>query len=108
MNRWYSISSCSVKTFSNDIFSLNPEWITGFTDGEGCFSVQITKSSSPNPGFTVKPYFSISLHKKDQEIIDFKDFCSVSSLMKEKKHLTALGLKKIRGIKENMNKDRRS
>jgi len=40
--------------------------------------------------------------------LDFKDFCSVSSLMKEKKHLTALWLKKIRGIKENMNKDRRS
>jgi hypothetical protein len=38
--------------------------------------------------------------------LDFADFCRVAELMKEKAHLTAEGLDKIRKIKEGMNTGR--
>jgi hypothetical protein len=34
---------------------------------------------------------------------DFKDFCKVADLMKEKKHLTEEGLEQIKLIKAGMN-----
>jgi len=37
---------------------------------------------------------------------DWLDFCKVADIMKEKGHLTPEGLKKIRKIKEGMNKGR--
>jgi hypothetical protein len=38
--------------------------------------------------------------------LDFKDFCRVVELMKQKKHLTQSGLEQIRKIKEGMNTGR--
>lgn len=38
--------------------------------------------------------------------LDFKDFCRVAELMKQKKHLTQSGLEQIRKIKEGMNTGR--
>ena len=38
--------------------------------------------------------------------LDFKDFCLVAEMMKEKKHLTTDGLEKIRKIKAGMNRGR--
>lgn len=37
---------------------------------------------------------------------DFKDFCKVAELMKNKTHLTKDGLDQIRKIKEGMKKER--
>jgi hypothetical protein len=42
-----------------------------------------------------------------QKAEDFKDFCKVAELMKEKKHLTSKGVDQIRQIKAGMNKSRR-
>ena len=35
---------------------------------------------------------------------DFKDFCLVADMMKDKKHLTAEGLEEIKQIKARMNR----
>ena len=37
---------------------------------------------------------------------DFKDFCLVAEMMKDKKHLTAEGLEEIKQIKARMNRGR--
>jgi len=37
---------------------------------------------------------------------DFKDFCLVAEMMKEKKHLTSEGIKQIKKIKAGMNRGR--
>ena len=39
--------------------------------------------------------------------LDFKDFCLVAEMMKEKKHLTQEGLELIRKIKAGMNRGRK-
>lgn len=58
-------------SFNNkNTFYLNPDYITGFTDGEGCFSVSIYKESRVLTGWQVKAIFSISLHDKDVKILE--------------------------------------
>ena len=44
-------------------------YITGFADGEGCFSVSFSKRKKMNLGIEVRPSFSISQHARNKEII---------------------------------------
>jgi hypothetical protein len=48
---------------------LDPNWVTGFSDAEACFSVEISKSETYKEGWRVRPIFSIGLHSKDLELI---------------------------------------
>jgi hypothetical protein len=49
--------------------TLNPWFITGFTDGEGYFSIGISKNKN-KVGWQVKLEFGISLHKKDRALLE--------------------------------------
>ena len=44
---------------------LPPYWVTGFTDGEGSFSLKVSRSSSTRSGYNVTPEFKIELHNRD-------------------------------------------
>ena len=58
-------------SFNNkNTFYLNPDYITGFVDGEGCFSLSIYKQGKNLTGWQVKPIFSISLHNKDIKLLE--------------------------------------
>lgn len=47
---------------------LDPMWITGFFDGEGCFYINISIKSS-NKKYYVSPHIYLGLHKKDITIL---------------------------------------
>jgi hypothetical protein len=46
-------------------------YITGFTDGEGCFQISFSLRKKMRLGIEVRPSFSISQHKRNKEIILF-------------------------------------
>ena len=134
---------------------IDPNWLAGFSSGEGCFLINIVKSQRYKLGEAVQLIFKITQHERDEQLIrgaviellncgnvyknreafdfivskfqdidekiipfflkysihgvkalDFKDFCFVASMMKEKKHLTKDGLEKIKKIKAGMNRQR--
>lgn len=60
--------SISKKQFHDVKNKLNPYWVTGFTDAEGCFSVTIEISESLS--WKVRVSFEISLHEKDKDILE--------------------------------------
>jgi len=35
---------------------LNPYWVTGFTDAEGCFMINITKRETNIMGWQIRPW----------------------------------------------------
>jgi len=45
--------------------------ITGFTMGEGSFSISISKSKTYRSGYQVKPEFKIQLKKSDSNFLEF-------------------------------------
>ena len=59
-----STHECSVENYK-----LDPWWVTGFWDGEGCFSVSVEKEKNSKLGWTVKHRFTIGLHKKDKPLL---------------------------------------
>lgn len=61
--------------------TLNPWWVTGFVDAEGCFSMSIFKSKTAAIGWTVEPCFIITLHVRDLELLNsIKQFFSAGSV----------------------------
>src|SRR5690606_16640450 len=73
----------NIRSFSTlelkENFKLDPYWITGFTDAEGCFSVIIEMSSLLK--WKVRVSYEINLHIKDIAIPhQIKRFFSVGSI----------------------------
>jgi hypothetical protein len=47
---------------------LNPHFVTGFIDGEGCMQVNLTKSKT-KIGWAVQATMSLELHRKDLPLL---------------------------------------
>ena len=48
---------------------LNPWFITGFSDAEGCFSIKVQPNAKLKTKWRVRPVFSITLHLKDLSLL---------------------------------------
>ncbi len=61
---------------------LDPKWISGFVDGEGCFYIGINKMPKMKAGFQVLPEFRVVQHHRDvallYQIQNFFGFGSVT------------------------------
>ena len=49
--------------------TLEPQWVTGFSDAEANFYVRISRKSLALAGWTVEPVFAIRLHNKDLNVL---------------------------------------
>ena len=48
---------------------INPNWVSGFVDGEGTFYVGINHNDTMKSGFQVLPEFRIVQHEKDIKLL---------------------------------------
>ncbi len=48
---------------------LEPQWIVGFVDGEGCFHVGINKHADMTTGYQVLPEFTVVQHERDVQAL---------------------------------------
>lgn len=48
---------------------LNPDWIAGFVDGEGCFHVGINKNEGVRFGYQILPELTVVQHKDDINLL---------------------------------------
>lgn len=48
---------------------LNPYWVTGLIDGEGCFYVRLAKSKNHKIGWWVQACFQLGLHIRDKDLL---------------------------------------
>jgi LAGLIDADG endonuclease len=76
LNKLYNLSIFNYSTTiinNNKSNKINPNWITGFVDAEGCFSVIIEifdiNASHTNHKWRVRTSFEINLHIKDVNIL---------------------------------------
>ena len=51
--------------------ALDPQWVVGFTDGEGCFSVSIHRNdlAAPTGGWHIQPTFQVSQHRDNHQVL---------------------------------------
>jgi LAGLIDADG endonuclease len=48
---------------------LDPGWVTGFVDGEGCFHVGINAHAEMSAGYQVLPEFTVVQHARDAQLL---------------------------------------
>lgn len=69
--RLYSSNTSNYPRYNlNNTYYLNPYYITGLVDAEGCFTTSIYKDCRMKTGWQVKPIFQLNLHKKDLKILE--------------------------------------
>ena len=56
-------------TADNQQERLDPRWVSGFVDGEGCFHVSINKIPKMSIGWQVLPEFRIVQHERDELVL---------------------------------------
>lgn len=62
---------------------LNPYYVSGFTDGEGCFYVGVYAHYKYKTGYRVKTIFQIGVHKKDLALLEqIKLFFKIGNITK--------------------------
>lgn len=65
-------------------FKMHPWFVTGFTDGEGCFHISITKDKGKKVGWIIKLIFQISLHEKYRALLEqVNDFFGVDNIYQQ-------------------------
>jgi hypothetical protein len=63
-------STLSKQLVANSISpDLDPRWVSGFVDAEGCFSVFVKKSSKLKIGWETQAIFNITIHAKDLNLL---------------------------------------
>ena len=56
-------------TAGNQQERLDPQWVTGFVDGEGCFHISMNKQEEMSTGWQVLPEFRIVQHARDEALL---------------------------------------
>ena len=59
----------NVMSADNQQERLDPHWIAGFVDGEGCFHVSINRIPEMSLGWQVLPEFRIVQHERDESTL---------------------------------------
>lgn len=67
-----------------NFINLNPNWITGFADGESTFGINVSKNSTHKLGYQVRVWFAISQDQRDVEVLkSLKNYFNVGSIYKD-------------------------
>ena len=79
---------------------INPYWITGFVDAEGCFSVIIEISNITK--WKVRASFEINLHIKDVDILHkIKSFFGVGAIyLRSDRNIAVYRVSKIESLRD--------
>nr|ADN97200.1 group I intron-encoded double motif LAGLIDADG homing endonuclease [Ophiostoma minus] len=67
--------------------NINPWFLTGFIDGEGCFKISLTKVNKAI-GWKVQLFFQINLHEKDRALLkSIKNYLGVGKIHSSGKNI---------------------
>ena len=81
------MSSNNLTSGENQQERLNPFWLTGFTDGEGCFSISIFKNKTLKSGYQVFPEFVLTQGARSLETLQkVQNFFGCGKIYKNKRY----------------------
>lgn len=79
----------------------NPQWLSGFVSGEGCFRVNLIKSSYTQIGFQIQLQFVITQHCRDEELLkSFEYYLNCGSFYKTKRGEVYFNVRKLSHLNE--------
>ena len=70
-----NFSTIATPESSSSNSKISPEFLSGFADGEGCFSVSLVKVPKLKVGYQVQQRFELALHVRDKPLLEDVKFC---------------------------------
>lgn len=90
----YSTTSGKVST------TINPWFVTGFSDGEGCFHLAVNKHKRFKQGYSLGAVFKIHLHNKDLALLEkLKTYFGVGKIYELKRGTVQFQVSSIEDLK---------
>jgi len=87
----------------NNNSNLNPQWVAGFIDGEGCFHVSIIPNNTMRTGYEVRLEFSISQHVRDAALMSlFLLFFNCGYLASDGPSKVQFRIRSLKQIEDNL------
>jgi len=88
-------------TAGNQQERLDPQWVTGFVDGEGCFHISINKQEQMSTGWQVLPEFRIVQHSRDEALLnELQRFFQAGRVVVNHGNRKELRIRKLDELKE--------
>lgn len=88
---------------------LDPKWITGFVDGEGCFYVGVNQVEKASLGWQVLPEFRVVQHQRDEQVLqkikNYFGFGSIEVNHGDRKEFRVRGLENLNKLVEFFKKN---
>lgn len=69
-----------IQTKLTSNYNLNPWWITGYTDGDGCFMLNIISSKSNKVGYSAVLVYQLVAHYRDKDTLNYNYFSGQEQL----------------------------
>jgi hypothetical protein len=99
-----TLSGENVTGAANQQERLEPQWVVGFVDGEGCFHVAFNRQPKMSLGWQVLPEFRVVQHKRDEQVLarlqQFFGCGSVTTNNGDRKELRVRGMRNLGYILE--------
>lgn len=90
----------TTKNSENNNAELNPWFIAGFTDGEGCFSFTLVENKTLKTGWEVRIAFEIAINEKDKALLEnIKQHLGVGKIYKKGSNQVRLLVTTLKEIK---------
>ena len=113
-----SYSNFQISLFSSEAMSsnfnysstngLNPYYVTGFTDGEGCFYISVSSNPRYKTAYRVKAVFHIGVHIRDLALLEqiqlFFGVGTISKLRAESVQFRVSGFENLKVIMNHFDK----
>ena len=82
----YSIVSNNLTGAENQQGSLDPSWIVGFSDGEGCFSVSFVRNKTVKFGYQIFAEFVLTQGAKSLSVLEeIQEFFQVGKIYENRR-----------------------
>ena len=83
---------------------LSTDWIVGFTDGEGCFTISVNRHKERHLGFQIQCEFVITQSKEDIQVLyALKNFFNAGSVQEAAANKT-VAYYRLRGLNDHLTK----
>lgn len=85
---------------------LDPQWIVGFVDGEGCFYVGVIKNKEMSSGYQIQPEFTVVQGDIDYQVLhSLKNYFGCGSVTVNRKDKTSTRLQyRVKNLKDLIEK----
>ena len=93
------VNNTSISVKSTAINKLDPNFITGFVDAEGCFILGVFADSNYKIGYKVQAIFKINLDNKDYDLLcQIKDYFGAGSITKHGNTTLQYAIKSLKDL----------